>query len=219
MIEELQKYLSDNYPNSDLSAPYSIEGNVHIRFELGGDLKNGSKKRVKQTIDRAYEIFNSTFNNTNSNLWILFYEYPEELFDSYKKHRKYIYSLIDKNKRASLFEDQTTIKRGYFETDENGNEVEETTIVKIAIHKLNQKEFDIFGLITGIANLEMGFDPKVPQPVFIFDPQTNNGFYMYDDRGCFVWADNPEKIRDIYNSLNSWIVDYHRPEIDKYFEV
>jgi len=219
LIEKLQKYLSANYPNSDLHAPYSIEGRVHIRFELGDDLKNGTKKRVVQAIARANEIFNRAFTDVNSELWIVFYEYPEEQFNSYEEQRNYIYGLFDKSKRTSLFEDQISIKVGFFETDENGNEFEETTPVKIGIHKLNQKEFDIHGLITGIANLEMGFSPKVPQQVFIFDPITNNGFYMYDDRGCYVWGDNADKIRNIYESLNHWIVDYHRSEIDEYFKV
>lgn len=41
---------------------------------------------------------------------------------------------------------------------------------------------------------------------------------MYDDRGCYVWSDQADKIRDIFIQRNDWIVDYHRAEIEEYFK-
>jgi hypothetical protein len=65
----------------------------------------------------------------------------------------------------------------------------------------------------------MGFDPAIEQTIYFFDPLTNKAFQMYDDRGCYVWSDNANKIRDIYINRNEWIVEYHRPEIDEYFKI
>jgi hypothetical protein len=64
----------------------------------------------------------------------------------------------------------------------------------------------------------MGLDPGIDQKIIFFDQSTDKAFQMYDDRGCYVWSDKADKIRDIYLKRNSWIVDYHRSEIDKYFE-
>ncbi|WP_354355490.1 DUF3885 domain-containing protein [Pedobacter sp. UYP30] len=41
---------------------------------------------------------------------------------------------------------------------------------------------------------------------------------MYDDRGCKIFSDKADKIREIYLKRNEWIVDYHRAEIDEYFK-
>ena len=63
----------------------------------------------------------------------------------------------------------------------------------------------------------MGFEPGIDQTIFFFDPLTDKSFQIYDDRGCFVCSDKADKIRDIYKKRYEWIVNYHRPEIDKYF--
>lgn len=110
------------------------------------------------------------------------------------------------------------IQNGYFETNEEGDSIPETDKVKIGVGLFNKNEFDFVGLIEGVANLEMGFDPKIPQTVMVFDSKSSKGFYMYDDRGCYVWADNSKSIQDIYESLNNWIVDFDRKTIDDYFK-
>lgn len=56
----------------------SIYGKYHIRFELGGELKNGTKKRVKQVVERAVEIFNQTINSEE--VLIVIEEYQTDFF-------------------------------------------------------------------------------------------------------------------------------------------
>jgi hypothetical protein len=64
----------------------------------------------------------------------------------------------------------------------------------------------------------MGFEPSISERVFFIDPQTDRIFHMYDDRGCLVESNLADSIRALYHKRNSWIVDYHRPEIDNYFQ-
>ncbi|MET4080101.1 hypothetical protein ABIB40_000041 [Pedobacter sp. UYP30] len=64
----------------------------------------------------------------------------------------------------------------------------------------------------------MGFEPIVDQKIFFFDSLTDKSFQMYDDRGCKIFSDKADKIREIYLKRNEWIVDYHRAEIDEYFK-
>ncbi len=72
-------------------------------------------------------------------------------------------------------------------------------------------------ILNGIANNEMGLEPSICQDIYFLDPIADKGMYMYDDRGCYIWSYKAEKIKYLYDKRNEWIVDYHRPEIDKYF--
>ena len=216
MKQELQKYLDLKYPNSQIDFPQSIIGKVHIRFDLGAELENGTKKRVNQAIERASILFKETFDDTQKDIWILIYEYCEDIPQS--SHIDYLYGLIPQQNLDKFYNKINKIKTGFTETGANGIEIEEELEVRILIGKIDFFEIEFNKIITGIANLEMGFEPKIPQQIYFFDSSTDKGFYMYDDRGCFVWADNSEKIRNIYLKFNDWIVDYHRPEIDPYFE-
>lgn len=63
---------------------------------------------------------------------------------------------------------------------------------------------------------ELG-DDKEKGTIERVNQSTDRAFQMYDDRGCFIWSDKADKIRDIYVKRNDWIVDYHRPAVDTYF--
>jgi len=45
--QELQCYLDKVFPGSKIDTEHTIFGPVHIRYELGGELKNGTKKRAR----------------------------------------------------------------------------------------------------------------------------------------------------------------------------
>ena len=80
------------------------------------------------------------------------------------------------------------------------------------------KEIKIRDILCGIANREMGLEPIINQNIYFFNASAEKGFHMYDDRGCFIWSDIPDKIKDIYIRRNDWISDYAREDIDEYFK-
>ena len=80
------------------------------------------------------------------------------------------------------------------------------------------KDIRVQNILRAIANTEMGFDPGIDQRIYFFDPLTDRAFQMYDDRGCLVWSDKANKIRDLYFKRNNWIAEYHREEIDEHFK-
>lgn len=218
MINKLQAFLTKYYSESNVYEPYSIKGKAYIRFELGDKYPNGTKKRVKQATKRAYEIFKRVFPVSSSKLCFVFYEYEKEFCDPEGNFRNYLYSLIDPIAFDKFQTFPVKLKNGYVEIDANGNKLEEEVEVIIVIGELSQEEIDIEKMLNGIANLEMGFEPKVTQQVFVFDLSTHNGFYMYDDRGCLIWADKAEKIGEIFENYNSWIVEDYREEMEKFFK-
>lgn len=215
--QELQLYLDRVFPETKIDTENTIVGKVHIRFELGGEvLKNGTKKRVKQATERSLIIFNETFSDPTNEIFIFIYEFQYE--NVLNTSNDYLHKQFQANKYDKFYNLLETINTGYFIKDENGNIVSEKNEVRIIIGKVLKEEINIENILKGIANLEMGFDPGIDQRIFFFDPSTDKAFHMYDDRGCFVWSDNADKIRDIYIKYNDWIVDYHRLEIDEHFK-
>lgn len=217
MLNQFKNYLSEKYPKSDITTPYSIGGNVYIRFELGDDLKNGTKKRVKQVVDRTTTIFNQEFKSETDKLWVVFYDYKDYQYESYNENRNHLFTLVKKPSINDFEIQEVLIQNGFFETNQEGESIPETESVKIGIGLFNKNEFDFVGLIEGIANLEMGFDPKITQTVMVFDTNSSKGFYMYDDRGCYVWSDNAASVQSIYEEFKDWIVDFDKETIDNFF--
>ena len=198
--QELQLYFNSVYPYAKIDTEHTIGGQIHIRFDLGGKHKNGTIKRVKQATDRAITLFNDTFPNRENEIWLLIYEYPEPNF--YNASNEYLHNQFP----SELF-------HKFYNQLEQVDEVKK----KLIIGKLPVKDIKIESILKAIANTEMGFEPKIDQRIFFIDPSTDRGFQMYDDRGCIIWSDNADKIRNVYVKRNKWVVNYHRPEIDGYF--
>lgn len=214
--QELQLYFDRVYPSSKIDNEHSLGGQIYIRFELGEGYSNGTAERVNQATDRAVTLFNDTFDNPENEILVLIYEYPEP--NAFNASNEYLHRQFPFEQFEKFYNEVEQVKTGDFTTDENGNEVLEKTEVRIIIGKLPVKYINTKNILNGIANTEMGFDPGIDQRIFFFDPLADRAFQMYDDRGCIIWSDTADKIRDIYIKRNKWIVDYHRPEIDKYFK-
>ncbi|GAB2775506.1 DUF3885 domain-containing protein [Rhabdobacter roseus] len=213
---ELQSYFDKVYPYSKINTEYTLGGQVHIRFELGEGKSNGTIERVEQSTERALTIFNDTFNDPFNEIFVLIYDDPAENFFS-NASSEYLYKQFPAEAFEKFYNQFEIVNTRFFETDENGNEVVKKDNVKIIIGQLPVKNINAKNILNGIANLEMGFCPGVDQMIFFFDPLTDRAFQMYDDRGCFVWSNKADNIRDIYVKRNDWIVECHRPEIDGYF--
>ncbi len=160
-------------------------------------------------------IFNETFTDPTHEIFILIYEYQGENISS--ASNDYLHKQFPNDCFKKFYNQLETVNTRFFTTDENGNDVLEKDEVRIIIGKLPVKDINVKNILNGIANTEMGFDFGIEQRIFFFDPSTDNAFQMYDDRGCYVWSNNSDNIRDLYVKRNDWIVEDNRPEIEKYF--
>lgn len=213
--DELQSYLKRVFPSAKIDTPHSLCGDVHIRFELGEEFENGTIERVQQSTNRATTIFNDAFPDAEALIYVVIYEYPESGFN--KSNNEYLLQQFPEEQITAFYNQVETINTAHFTTDENGEDIFEKEDVRLIIGKLPAGEINILNILNGIANSEMGFEPSINQSIYFFEPSTDRGFYMYDDRGCYVWSNNADKIRDIYIKRNDWIPEYHRAEIDAYF--
>ncbi len=214
--QELQSYLDRVYIDSKIDTEHSLFGQVHIRFELGGDKKNGTKERVNQSTERALTIFNETFMNSSNQIYVLIYEFQGE--NIFNATNDYLYKQFHADWFNKFYNHLEIVNTRSIVTDEYGNDVLEKGEKRIIIGKLPVKDIKVKNILNGIANTEMEFDPGIAQEIYFFDPLTDKAFRMYDDRGCFVWSNKADNIRDIYIKRNDWIVEYHRPEIEEYFK-
>ena len=73
--KELQSYFDRVYPHSKIETQESLYGQVHIRFELGGEKGIGTIERINQATERAFTIFKETFNDFSREIFVLIYEY------------------------------------------------------------------------------------------------------------------------------------------------
>ncbi len=212
---ELQSYFDRVYPRSIVETEHTLGGPVHIRFELGAGFENGTTERVAQATNRAMTIFNDTFPNSQQEIFVLIYEFPEPHL--WGASNTYLHQQFPKEKFDAFYNQVQMVDSRTCTIDENGNPLFNQYEARIIIGRLALQDIQVWNILNAIANTEMGFDPTIAQTIFFFDPIADKAFQMYDDRGCYVWSDDADKIRDIYLRRNDWIVDYHRPEIDPYF--
>jgi hypothetical protein len=209
---KFETYLKNHFPSADIQKRQSFGAEAEIRFELGDKLPNGSKKRVVQASNRALKIFHDTFPILEESIWLLSYEFTSEL-EIDKADNLYFNTILASSKVKSFMQFKSALKTGYFEKG-----IEEETPVKVTVALFPKNQLDIKLLFEGIANLEMGLDPVIPQRIYFFSNESNNYFHMYDDRGCRICSDTPEKIKPIFEKYNSWIVDYYRLNIEEQFK-
>ena len=208
----MQRYLQKTfgirppYGLNNLSYTYSIGAKFYVRFELGGELDNGTKARVEQATQRAVTLFEETFANREEEIWILIYDYlGGGLFGKTKHFLKQQFSVAT---YAGFYQKLATV---YNSSDELSN-------VKITIGKIKLKNLNYSAILNAIANAEMGFEPKISETILFIGTKTNKIFHMYDDRGCTVESNAVDNLRNLYQKRNVWLVDYHRAEIDKQFQ-
>src|SRR5262249_17909493 len=69
------------------------------------------------------------------------------------------------------------------------------------------REMDYRSIFQGIAHLEQGREPRINESIYFVSVTRGVVFYMYDDRGCLVFADSLEKLRSLYLNRRGWLVD------------
>lgn len=213
--QTLQSYLNKTYPGADINTVHSLGGKAYIRFDLADDHKKDPAERVEQVTERALQIFNDTFPDAGSEIFVLVYEYQDNgIADDSATHlqQQFPPHLFEK-----FYDQKETINTRFFTKDENGNDVLEKDSGRIIVGKLPARDISVKNILAGIANNETGFEPAINQTIFFFDPSADRAFYMYDDRGCYVFSNEPGKIRDIYTRRNDWIAKYDRQAIEAYF--
>lgn len=196
METEFKKIINQISPNINIYDFNTIERsyNYVLRFELGDNLENGTKKRVKQATYRAKKLFESCFSEDDF-IYILSFEFQDDFL---AMSPNYFYKLI-KNKGWS--EDKNLALR-YF-----NNEKPEYYPGKISLFMLPKSRIDYPKILEAIANTDMGFCPSISQLIFFFGKRSQKLFWMYDDRGCIICSQLKEDLIQVFSNFKAWLVD------------
>ncbi|MCU0341412.1 MAG: DUF3885 domain-containing protein [Spirosomaceae bacterium] len=192
-LEAFQQHLATFFPKAAITESFTLGGKYELRFELGGAAKNGTKKRIKQATDRACELFRAHFSDTEASIWVLAYEDLNPYFDD--TLNQHLPSILKDSILERFEEIELPCHSRFFEDDENGNSIPRYYDAKVIVAKIKMKNLLIEELLSGIASFEMGKQPCIPQEVYFFQDNSDKAFRMYDDRGCYVWANEPNKIK------------------------
>ena len=176
MRNDVQAYVAEVYPGSQLDLDYSLVRPVHIRFELGGKFKNGTQERVDQATRRALVLFRETFDNLEEEIWVLIYEYSGE--NLWGATNEYLHQQFPKPIFEQFYNQLEFVNCGNSTIVEDGEEVVEKEEVRVIIGKLKIKYILVENILNAIANTEMGFDPSINKSDFFFDANTDRAFDM-----------------------------------------
>ena len=214
-FEAFQQYLAVFFPKAVITESFTLGGKYELRFELGGTAKNGTKKRIKQATDRACELFRAYFSDIEASIWVLAYEELNPYFDA--TLNQLLPSILKKSQLECFEEIELPCHSRFFEDDEYGNSIPQYYDAKIIVAKVEIKNLHLEELLSGVACFEMGKQPCIPQEVYVFQDNSDKAFRMYDDRGCYLWANEKNKLESWFHTYSEWIPEYHFEEIKNQF--
>lgn len=201
MLNDLIDYIHINFPN--------FWNDINIRFELGEPYDNGTDERINQVVKRVTILFEEIFHpDDDIHLFVKDWENETDIMFG-NTTPNYLYELLSQHKI-----DETIMCEQDEDIDETGNTIKIEKYFKVkslsgVLSSIPYKE-----ILIGIANYEQGREPSIGQNVYFISLTKNIVFYMYDDRGCVIFAKEKERLRNLYVNYNDWLVDYWR----KYFD-
>ena len=201
--DRFRGFLCDSFSKADLCHDPIKFGDVHLRFELGDQHPNGSDERVTQAIDRAKILFDQFFCQDDLVMLIIndWQNFSREFWPT--QPRDYLSTLILNFGNKVIFDE--TISQ------------EEECHFRQRLLETRVSELDSKKIFEGIANLEQGRSPRINERIYFVNTSRRIVFYMYDDRGCLIYADFPSRLTDLYREKNDWLVDYYREHFDAIF--
>ena len=83
---------------------------------------------------------------------------------------------------------------------------EEEALIEITALQCYASTINAAALFRGIANREMGFEPTLDIAVYFLSPAADLAFFMYDDRGCVIYADHMSALAPLQTKYSQWIL-------------
>lgn len=200
LVHDLQSYFDSVYPGIYIDMPETLLANsiaAHdhlVRFELSRDLYDFQDERSyeKQAIERALAIFNETFVNVETEIFVLIYCHPDgrrtkSLRDSFPiKYYKHFF-------------DRVIIPMETFTESEN-ELIEYRNATRVVIGKIKIEHINKLKIFRPLAAGAPWYD------MYFIDPESNKGFCMRDGSYCFVWSKTANAVQSVQDKFRDWII-------------
>lgn len=85
------------------------------------------------------------------------------------------------------------------------------------IYQVTIYDLDMDDLVLRMIRRDSSIEPKFDDDVFVVSEDNSLVYFLYDDRGLDIASDSLEKIAKLYETRNSWILDYDRALIEAKF--
>lgn len=208
---DLSDYLKEHFPNTPLESPLFYNAPIGIRFELGVPYRGIDDPAYFTNICmRSSMIFREVFKQDDDILAVvksyrsvepyISYNQGEDVFPKYIKNKQFI------SRIGSVEIERHMEENG----DLSGISYQHALLCK-------RDDIDYVGILKAKAHQDFAIRPYISDAVFFINLHKHIIFYMYDDRGVDLVAENKERLWPIYTKFNDWILDYDRERIDKIF--
>lgn len=213
MSFDIKNYLDTYFKHIKIESPLFYNAPVGIRFELGVPYRGVDDPKYFLTVQlRAKTIFEALFDEQDEVIVLVkrftyvepysAYNVGDSLFSS-----KYIKGDLDA--RIQLYEESPV----YDEDDGSLVGYSQTFYIQCL-----RSEVAYSSIIRAIGNQDFAIRPFITDSVFFINPVRHTIFFMYDDRGLDVIANNKNELQPLYTIFNNWILDYDRERIIGIFE-
>lgn len=211
----LDKYMREVFPDLQLRPPLYYNWAFSLRFELGENYDADNVYENCPYLTKVYKRAVTLFESIHSPEEDIYIVVDVDDFGDGGtfQHKLNIFSKYI-NKKAVLAKlQQHTIPYIFPEDDEDKTFRTHRFFLKCKI-----PDIQYIPMLKAICNQDMGIKPSISYRTYFINTNNDTIFHIYDDRGCDLLANSPDKIRNIYEEYNDWLLDYDREGIDAAFK-
>lgn len=181
------------YPDLDLEKSPLCFSEHSLRFELGDVLPNCSTRRIEQAVARACTLFESCFDAETE-----------------------VVLLVEDWEQGPSRQMFPTTPAGYLErlmpglagrlVVQHAIDTDDMMQAETSVLLMEKCQVNAEAIFRGKANLEMGRDPAICHSLYFIGVKTGLVFYMYDDRGCLIYARTKRELAALRRQYGAWLV-------------
>lgn len=203
----VNEYVLENFPGLRLTPPLFYNWQIGIRFEIGVGYNVNAAYLHSPCIDNAYKRAVTLFKSLHAD--------DDDIFVIAEGGRRYksklhIFSRYIREK--AVLKKLQHIAVPYTCSDDYDDKTHRFFL------RCKAGDIRYIPMLRAICNQDMGIKPSISQKIYFINIKKRTIFYLYDDRGCDILAAAAETIQDMYETYNSWILDYDRERINRLFE-
>lgn len=208
----LDELLLSDFSGIELKSPLFYNAQVGIRFEAGGDI-DVPEKRVQQVKHRAVTLFDAVNQDNDDIYFVLFMDcWDEQQVASFENDVLKVFETF-----ISGLDVKQVCKKEQEYRYKDRDEDDDTVTIRYCA-KVKVQDLIIDNLIRAVANRTIGNEvSSIIGDIFLINKTKKIIFYLYDDRGFDIVAENKEMLMSIYEQYNDWILDFDRERIKEIF--
>ena len=177
---------------------YAHEGALRFELSRGGTHLD----QFEQAFDRGREILDFLFRDTETLTVVLTYFEGGRLLGRLSAFRPV--------RRCGVRIERP--REAWVETTEEGCDGDEQTFVAFAVGKEA-----LHRLLWGACAVDLGVRPRLDFRVYLADLERGVLAHPYDDRGMDVIGPNRERIAELFERFESYLLDYDRARMEAFF--